>query len=145
MPIPTHATRSITIEAIVSSRGRYAAAIDRAFLLPKWDMVNGRHACSEPEPNQDDRRQRFMTRPAGPVARCASIDGAGVSCRGRTPIALQEHQMTQRPSPTDPAASPEASEDQPVLDAFTDVPQAGSKPPVKGEVDTDDMFVQGGE
>ena len=43
-----------------------------------------------------------------------------------------------------PAAADQV-EHQPVVDAFTDVPQADGERPADREVDDDDMFVQGGE
>ncbi|WP_375380920.1 hypothetical protein [uncultured Sphingomonas sp.] len=45
------------------------------------------------------------------------------------------------PFPVDPSAP----DQQPVVDAFTDVPEFEGQRPTKDEVDTDDMFVQGGE
>ena len=45
------------------------------------------------------------------------------------------------PSPVDPGAP----DHQPLVDAFTDVPASDGQRPAKDEVDTDDMFVQGGE
>ncbi|MGI4730856.1 MAG: hypothetical protein ACRYFW_03785 [Janthinobacterium lividum] len=46
---------------------------------------------------------------------------------------------------TSPAVIPDVAEHQPLVDAFTDVPQADGQRPAEHEIDGDDMFVQSGE